>query len=39
MFTGTLLDETDLISALSNYIREIGGIIPNHSAWFTNNFI
>ncbi|CAH1766248.1 8195_t:CDS:1 [Entrophospora sp. SA101] len=37
MFTGTLLDETDLISALSNCIREIGGINPNHS-WFTNNF-
>ncbi|CAJ0648810.1 1255_t:CDS:2 [Entrophospora sp. SA101] len=29
--------ETDLISALSNCIREIGGINPNHS-WFTNNF-
>ncbi|CAG8789116.1 37323_t:CDS:1, partial [Gigaspora margarita] len=32
MFTGTLLDETDLISSLSNCIREIGGINLNHSA-------
>ena len=39
MFTGTLLDGTNHISALSNCIREIGGINPNHSAWFTNNFI
>ncbi|CAH1769450.1 4079_t:CDS:2 [Entrophospora sp. SA101] len=39
MFTGTLLDETDLISALSNCIREIGGINPNHSIWFTNNYM
>src|SRR5205823_11980450 len=38
MFTGTLLDETDLISALSNCIGEIGGINLNHS-WFTNNFM
>ncbi|CAJ0639605.1 12416_t:CDS:2 [Entrophospora sp. SA101] len=39
IFAGSSLDRTNLISALSNYIREIGGINPNHSAWFTNNFI
>jgi len=27
IYTGTLLDETDIISAFSNCIREIGGII------------
>ncbi|CAG8509924.1 3601_t:CDS:2 [Dentiscutata erythropus] len=37
MFTGTLLNETNLISALSNCIRNIGRINPNH-LWFTNNF-
>jgi hypothetical protein len=38
IYTGTLLDETDIISAFSNCIREIGGINLN-SSWFTNNFI
>nr|CAG8595224.1 12369_t:CDS:1 [Entrophospora candida] len=35
---GPLLDRTDFISALSNYIREIGGINSNLS-WYTNNYI
>jgi len=39
LFRGSSLDRTDLISAINNYIRETGGIIPNYSAWFTNNFI
>jgi len=38
MFTGTLLDETDFISAFINCIREMGGINLNHP-WYTNNFI
>jgi len=39
LFRGSSLDRTDLISAISNCIREIGGINPNHSSWFTNNYI
>ena len=38
MFTGTLLDGTDLISSINNCIREIDGINLN-LPWYTNNFI
>ena len=38
IFTGTLLDETDFISAFYDCIREMGGINLN-LPWYTNNFI
>ena len=39
LFAGPSIDRADLISIINNYIRETGGITPNHSSWFTNNFI